>query len=497
MSEFFLKEETGQSALEEGRRSSVLSLYRGENVQNGSPTMQPLKNPLGGRDKNLMPDWISLSLMLFSAFLVNSNYFIIFPTIRDYSNSLGADETFFGWVLSVQSLVQLVTLWPIDYYTRFSYRWITIILAVLGAGGNVLYALGRFLDTKWALFVGSAFIGCSCSVWIIYRKYVSDATGPNTRTKVFSWLMFASASGYSGGPLLGVSVYYIDFQIGPLTFDKYTNPGWLMAVLWVAFALCMWLLFTEPERTVDDDTDATELIAMDTTEEEKNKGKKMNSSSSLENLKLLKSWRFRLAVLVCASLPMQAQFLLGVLETSITVVGPEKFDWSTFLVGIFLSVIALLVIPVGYGTGRISSFVSDRLIIFVAILSCMFGSLLITEWPFIPFTLYQYVPACVLLFVGQGLLDSVAYSLGSKMIPSYATGRISKANLLLLLNLGVSIGRPMGPLWAAESTQPDIGIFGVGVLCLGVMVFALFLHVFFYPLMLRWDQHKPSNCDVE
>mmetsp|Transcript_17517 Transcript_17517/g.28356 ORF Transcript_17517/g.28356 Transcript_17517/m.28356 type:complete len:474 (-) Transcript_17517:80-1501(-) len=447
------------------------------------------ENSLPASGNNLMPDTMSLCLIFYSAFLVNSNYFILFPTVREYSDSFGASETFFGWVISVQSLVQLVTLLPIDYFARRSYKTLLLVLASLGICGNVIYALGPVIGSKYALFVGSLFIGMNCSCWIIYRKYVSEATGSNVRTKVFSQLMYASAFGYTGGPLLGVAVYYINFSIGVVRFNKYTNPGWLMAILLTVFVILVFLYFKEPLRAVDERPECQSFLKIESGIE------LPQGSSEPENdgdIALLRNKWFRLSVSVCILFPMIAQFFLGALETSVTVVGPTNFDWSTIVVGLFLSAIAMLVIPVGILTGKVSSFVEDRMIVLVSILLSIVGCFCITAWPFWKFSVYQYIFGCIFLFVGQGLMDNMSYCLASKMVPSYATGYLSKGNVLLLLNFGISAGRPLGPLWAAQSTEPSVGVFGVGILCVGLSGVALVLLLIFYKTLVRWDKQNIS-----
>ena len=92
-------------------------------------------------DQDLMPDKVSFSLILCAGFLVNTNYFAIFPTVREYTEYTGADETFFGWVLSIQNLIQTVWIIPIDIWARGSFRNPLVFLSATGLLGNCIYAL--------------------------------------------------------------------------------------------------------------------------------------------------------------------------------------------------------------------------------------------------------------------------------------------------------------------------------------------------------------------
>eukprot|EP01135_Chromosphaera_perkinsii_P003369 Nk52_evm15s241 gene=Nk52_evmTU15s241 len=429
----------------------------------------------------LMPDIVTFSLVLFSGFLVNANYFVIFPTVREYCNSLHADETFFGWVLSIQNLIQLFLLFPIDYASRFSFKYTYMALTFTGVFGNVLYALGSFLESKWALLGGSALIGVSCSVWICYRKFVAETTGSDERTKAFTYLMLAICTGYCAGPLLGVALSFVHFNISSIEFNGYTTPGWFMAVTWGVFALLISILFKEPSRVSDSDGDENCVSASPL-------GDAPATNIGNKATDLLDTISYRLAVAACGLFPVLAQFLMGVLETTVTVVGPNSFDWSVTTVGVFLSGIASLCLPVSFITSRLSASVMDRTIIICSLTILLVGVFLLTEWPSLPFTMYQFCVGATLIFVGQGLLDSIAYSLASKMVPSYTEGRFSKKNLLFILNLGLCIGRPLGPLWGAESTVPAVGMFGVGLLIISLTVIAFVLALISYERLQRWQQ---------
>ena len=175
-----------------------------------------------------MPDRASFSLILCAGFLVSTNYFAFFPTVREYTEYTGADETFFGWVLSIQKLIQALWIIPIDNWIRRSYKVPMVFLAATGLIGNSVYALGYPFKSKLIILLGNAATGIAGCIWIIYRKYVSEATGVDCRTKAFAALMLSIALGYAVGPLLGVAVCYVDFEIGPVPFNRYTNPGWAM-----------------------------------------------------------------------------------------------------------------------------------------------------------------------------------------------------------------------------------------------------------------------------
>ena len=129
----------------------------------------------------------------------------------------------------------------------------------------------------------------------------------------------------------------------------------------------------------------------------------------------------------------------------------------------------------------------DRKLIVFGILNLFVGFTLLADWSFIHYTTYQFIGASVCIFCGQSILDSISYSLASKMIPSYfSSGLFSKRNFTLFMNFCLCVGRPLGPLWGAQSAVPSIGILGVSVLGMALSGSCLVLTFAFYKKLVRW-----------
>ena len=266
----------------------------------------------------------------------------------------------------------------------------------------------------------------------------------------------------------------------------------------LCFPSCAFFLFKEPTRYVDvDEASGIEVFPESAQELTVSNPDIAESSAQLKKqqfeivekkpLKKFHSISYRITLLVCATMAPVAQFLLGVLETSITVVGPNLFGWSTIVVGLFLSAIASLVIPLSWVTSVLSATVEDRKLILFGLVNILVGFTFMADWSFINYTTYQFIVASILIFCGQSILDSVSYSLASKMVPSYATsGLFSKRNFLLLINFGLVVGRPLGPVWGAQSAEPSVGVFGVSILGMALSGVCLLLSIAFYTKLIRW-----------
>ena len=90
-------------------------------------------------------------------------------------------------------------------------------------------------------------------------------------------------------------------------------------------------------------------VATESRQPKKLRKEKQAKRSDSKPLKLLESISYRCTLFVCGMMPGIAQFMLGFYETAVTVIGPKEFDWSTTVVGLFLSAIASLVIPLSWG----------------------------------------------------------------------------------------------------------------------------------------------------
>lgn len=65
--------------------------------------------------------------------------------------------------------------------------------------------------------------------------------------KASAGFVSASALGMACGPALAC-LLQTNFKLFKITFNKNTLPGWVMALAWLLYLLCLFLMFEEPSH---------------------------------------------------------------------------------------------------------------------------------------------------------------------------------------------------------------------------------------------------------
>ena len=96
--------------------------------------------------------------------------------------------------------------------------------------GSVLYSLSKLSKSKWMLLSSRVIGGLGGSFYPV-NTFVAEHVGKKQRSKVTSWMVGTSRSlGLALGPVVAAVLVYVDFDIGELTIDRETNPGWTVAI---------------------------------------------------------------------------------------------------------------------------------------------------------------------------------------------------------------------------------------------------------------------------
>ena len=97
------------------------------------------------------------------------------------------------------------------------------------------------------------------------------------------------------------------------------------------------------------------------------------------------------------------------------------FGWKSEWVGIYLSILALSLVPINFGMGIISEHFSDRRMIIVASVVMLFGCFIMLDYSYfnIDFTIQQYFAGSIIVFVSSQLLEGFNMSLLSKVVPEH------------------------------------------------------------------------------
>ncbi|KAF7810213.1 SPX domain-containing membrane protein [Senna tora] len=310
--------------------------------------------------------FMSLLLNLLNTFLYMVNTYIIVPTADDYSISLGAAATVCGIVIGAMAVAQVFSSVYFSAWSNKSYFRPLVFSSIVLFLGNALYALAYDLNSLWVLLFGRLLCGFG-SARAVNRRYISDCVPLKIRMQASAGFVSASALGMACGPALA-GLLQTNFKIYKLTFNQDTLPGWVMAVAWLLYLLCLWFTFKEPRR--DDD-----II-----QEEK-------------------------------QIPHQTDAESSVITT-------YYFGWSTSSVAIFLACLGLTVLPVNIIVGSyISNMFEDRQILLVSEIVVCIGIILSFN-VFVPYSQPQYICSGLLMFVAAEVLEGVNLSLLSRVMSS-------------------------------------------------------------------------------
>lgn len=165
---------------------------------------------------------------------------------------------------------------------------------------------------------------------------------------------------------------------------------------------------------------------------------------------------------------------------------PYYYDFSTAMVSIFLSISALLVLPMSFFINHYSKFMQDRYIIKNLILTACIACLFLIKfsdkflWNLGPI---QYFVAFNILFICSNILESVDSALLAKIMPLHS-------NLKKIFNPGFTIiitttfGRFIGAFLVTI-----FGYFGYEYIENITFTFFLICYAIAYTLILKYYRH--------
>ncbi|KAL8158874.1 hypothetical protein V2J09_000411 [Rumex salicifolius] len=379
--------------------------------------------------------FISLVLNLVNTFLYMVNTYIIVPTADDYALSLGAAATVCGVIIGAMAIAQVFSSVYFSAWSNRSYFMPLIFSSIVLFAGNILYAMAYDFSSIWILLVGRLLCGLG-SARAVNRRYISDCVPPRIRMQASAGFVSASALGMACGPALA-GLLQMDFTIYKFTFNQDTLPGWVMAVAWLLYLVCLLFTFKEPnrdhhhdEKTPTSETETGETNALEKgikqrllTNTSENGDDDSNEEAIEDSRKAADSIAsaYRLltpSVKVQLLIYFMLKYAIEILLSESSVVSTYYFDWSTSSVAIFLACIGLTVLPVNILVGSvISNMFQERQILLVSQIVVLIGIVLSFNL-FIPYSVPQYVISGLILFVSAEVLEGVNLSLLSRVMSS-------------------------------------------------------------------------------
>ncbi|XP_051124593.1 SPX domain-containing membrane protein At4g22990-like [Andrographis paniculata] len=402
-------------------------------------------------DNDARYHFMSLLLNLASTFLYMVNTYIIVPTADDYSLSLGAAATVCGAVIGSMAVAQVFSSVYFSSWSNKSYMRPLIFSSIVLFIGNTLYALAYDCNSIYVLLIGRLFCGLG-SARAVNRRYISDCVPTIIRMKASASFVSASALGMACGPAIAC-LLQTNFKIFKITFNQNTLPGWIMALAWLLYLLCLWLMFEEPyhyekvnlvpqetnnrlavildngsisqpllsssmaakQQDIDDE-DEDEDQDIDISEEASEESHKPVTSITSAYKLLTPSVKVQLLIY------FMLKYAMEVLLAESSVITTYYFIWSTSNVAIFLACLGVTVLPVTAVVGGYLSNIFEERQVLLASEIMVFLGIVFSFHLIIPYTVPQYVCSALLTFVAAEVLEGVNLSLLSRVMSS----RLSK-----------------------------------------------------------------------
>eukprot|EP00443_Scrippsiella_acuminata_P022899 CAMPEP_0115338600 /NCGR_PEP_ID=MMETSP0270-20121206/90162_1 /TAXON_ID=71861 /ORGANISM="Scrippsiella trochoidea, Strain CCMP3099" /LENGTH=413 /DNA_ID=CAMNT_0002759923 /DNA_START=76 /DNA_END=1317 /DNA_ORIENTATION=+ len=195
-----------------------------------------------------MPPWPAYLLIQYINMLLVINIVIVVPTAEQYAEKLGADTLFSGLVVSLTPFAAALGVILNRWMLSFSDMKTVLMIMVTGSVvGNLIYAIAGLTKSKYSLLVARFLIGL-CSAQMFPHCYIGKVVGIRHRSRAMFHFQVSSMSGYVLGPLIawGLEVFLKELRIENLLLDSDTAPGWLMAGLYFALMLKLFLIFESP-----------------------------------------------------------------------------------------------------------------------------------------------------------------------------------------------------------------------------------------------------------
>ncbi|KAM3322864.1 SPX domain-containing membrane protein isoform X1 [Capsicum chacoense] len=438
---------------------------------------------------------MSLVLNLANAFLYMVNTYIIVPTADDYSLSLGAAATLCGAVIGSMAVAQVFSSVYFSAWSNKSYMKPLVFSSIVLLVGNTLYALAYDFNSIYLLLVGRLFCGLG-SARAVNRRYITDCVPLHLRMKASAGFVSASALGMACGPAVAC-LLQTNFKFLKITFNQDTLPGWIMALSWFLYLLCLWTTFSEPPKEEIEDVPLPKansgliengsvqkgitqplLVSEEEMKQDEDEDEDCdNSEESSEEIQKPVTSIVSAYKLLTPSVKVQLliyfmlKYAMEILLAESSVVTTYYFIWSTSNVAIFLACLGLTVLPVNILVGSyLSNIFEERQVLLASeILVCL--GIVLSFHVVIPYSVLQYVGSALITFVAAEVLEGVNLNLLSRVMSS----RLSKGtyNGGLLSTEAGTLARVF-----ADSTITLAGYWGMSRLLNATLLPSLFICIF-------------------
>jgi MFS family permease len=348
-------------------------------------------------------------------------------------------------IIGMTSVAALVSTILYSWWTSYSYKSALIFASACSVIGNLLYAAGLPCQSLTIVMLGRLLNGFG-SARSINRRYVADSFSQADRTAASAAFVTATALGMATGPALASILHLATEESTSVYWQAENAPGVFMFFVWSIFLLCLIFKFEEPPRKQPLTTRNNNLQQGSCAER-----KSLLAQPIPEDLDEVEE------IPLCCNVPVIVtlvvyMILKMVLEAVLSSEGNLTklyFGWKSNLMGVHLTILALLILPVNFAVSFLARRYLDRELIIGLLVGMFFGCLIILQYQhdIRDYTLYQYLIGSALIFVCASALEAPNMSLLSKVIPrKWSRGIV---NVGLLATESGTFGRVIGDVLLA------------------------------------------------
>lgn len=475
-----------------------------------------LETPSRGRSNTLDTEILlspqnnsNLFLILLHTFIFMFSFSIVIPSNLYYVKSIGYDTQYSGFVMSCTPIGTLISLIYTNLWVKLSYRQPMVVSTILIFLGNLIYIFSSIFDSIIPMIVGRLLLGMG-SNRIANRSYLIEYIPKNKLNKYLLYFQLCTLSGLAAGPFVSIFLLYSKMENDKL-FNESNNPSLvclLMSLILIVFVL---LKYSEPLQSnftifragqiISDSERSQSSVSKDNiSHNEKimiehidDKLSEINDQNKFSDTNLVArsieqiAWRekkttsylykcFFVFVLIVTVCRLTTESLLIITPFYIHDLNPA---FSQKGIALLISCGLFLIIPMGFLFNNFLTYaIKDRrMLIYLLFSTIIFNALILNIFYT---SIIQYCVMFILLTISSNLLESMATTMFSKIIPS--DYEIWSYNAGYIIQFFTTFGRVIGSLMltlAGFASDENLNLITYGI-SLGLFLFALVVSLYYY-----------------
>jgi MFS family permease len=364
-----------------------------------------------------------VSIAIFCDMLV---YGIFIPTLPEIAKDRGISQELLGVYLSSYSIGMIISPGAALLSDYLSNRKVPMVSSSILLGiSSYLFASGT---NQWSFLFARTGQGIAgCVSWMIAFSMLAEAFPENELGNVMGSVMAANTMGNLLGPPLGGGFHDAFGKLTPLylsvaicCFDTIIRTTLLPTIF--SFRYDRLETLADEESLLDSDSDFDEVAN--------------ESTKSIGILKLLKNWEMIITLVAIIA----GEAVLTGIEPTLPVYLTERFELSSFSVGLIWTFISIPKMLASYMAGTLSDLYGRKIITRLGLIIFTLACILLA----VSTSIYSIVPSLALFGVGAG----VALTPGVPEMGDIARKQGDKGfgTVYALYNIASSSGMLIGPI---------------------------------------------------